>query len=131
MNASILTYLRDARCLDFIPSIIGIQTSLYRGPIYFDVYPNLTLSLKDRNLFVDVTLKVQIKGYNFLPGSDTIDVSYRIHYKGINTLCHNAILCSEPGKTVVIDSNCLATNVAIHRLIKWEEIDFPTDWSIP
>ena len=108
-----------------------IQTSLCHGPVYFDVYPNLTLSLKDRNLFEAISLKIQTQGYNYLPGSCSISVTYRIYYKVMNTLCPNAILRSEPGKTVVIDSNCLTTNVAIPRLIKWDEINFPTEWLLP
>jgi hypothetical protein len=43
-------------------------------------------------------------------------------------MCPNAILHSNPGKTVVIDSNCLTTNVAVPRLITWEEIEFPENW---
>ena len=132
LNASILAYLRDARCLDFIPSLMGIiQTSLCHGPVYFDVYPNLTLSLTDRNLFDAVTLKVQTQGYNYMQGSDTISVSYRIYFKVMNTLCPKAILRSDPGKTVVIESNSLTTNVAVPRLITWEEVDFPDEWKLP
>ena len=131
LNASILSYLRDARCLDFLPSLMGIiQTSLCHGPVYFNVYPNLTLSLTDRNLFEAVSLHIQTQGYNYLPGSETISVIYRIHYKVMNTLTPNAILRSEPGKTIVIDSNCLTTNIAIPKLIKWEEIDFPHEWVV-
>ena len=132
LNASILAFLRDGRCIDFIPSLMGIiQTSLCQGPVYFDIYPNLTLSLNDRNFFDPITLKIQTQGYNYLPGSSTISVTYRIYYKVMNTLCPNAILRSDPGKTVVIDSNCLTTNVAVPRLIKWEEIDFPKEWLLP
>jgi hypothetical protein len=107
-----------------------IQTSLCHGPVYFDTYPDLTLSFSDRNLFEAITLKLQTKGYNFLKGSNTIGVIYRIHYKVMNIICPNAILHSNPGKTVVIDSNCLNTNIAVPRLIKWEEIEFPDEWTI-
>ena len=48
----------------------------------------------------------------------------------MNTMCPNAILHSNPGKTVVIDSNCLTTNVAVPRLITWEEIQFPDNWTL-
>ena len=78
-------------------------------------------------MFEAVTSNIQTKGYNYLIGSDTLSVTYRIYYKVMNTLCPNAILRSKLGKTVVIDSNCLTTNVAIPRLIKWDEMDFPTD----
>jgi hypothetical protein len=132
LNSSILADLRDARCNDWKSSLMGIvQTSLCHGPVYFNVYPNLALSLKDRNLFEAVNLHIQTQGYNFLPGSETIAVIYRIHYKVINTMCPNAILRSDPGRTVVVESNLLTTNVAVPRLIDWEEVNFPTSWSIP
>ena len=59
-----------------------------------------------------------------MPGSETIVVIYRIHYKVMNTLCPNCILCIDPEKTIVIERNRLTTKVATPRLIKWEEIDF-------
>ena len=40
LNASLLTSLRDARCLDYIQSLMRVmQTSLCHGPVYFNVYP--------------------------------------------------------------------------------------------
>ena len=131
-NASLRAHLRDARCNDFKKSTMGIiKTSLCHGPVYFNVFPNLNLSLTDKNLFEAVTLQIQTHGYDFMPGSETIAVIYRIHYKVMNTLSPNCILRSDPGKTIVIESNRLTTKVATPRLIKWEEIDFPTHWRIP
>ena len=46
-------------------------------------------------------------------------------------MCPNAILHSDPAKTLVIDNNCLTTNIAVPRLIQWDEVQFPTDWTIP
>ena len=37
LNASILAFIRDGRCLEFKSSLMGvIQTSLCHGPVYFD-----------------------------------------------------------------------------------------------
>ena len=123
LNASILAYLRDGRCLNFKDSLMGIiQTSLCYGPVHFDVYPDFTLSLRDRNLFEAIILKIKTQGYEYLPGSDTIGVVFRIHYKVMNTLCPNAVLRGNPGKTVVIDSNYLTTKVVVPKLITWENV---------
>lgn len=131
LNASILASIRDARCLDFLPSLMGIaQTSLCHGPVYFNIFPNLNLSLTDRNLFDSITLDVQTQGYNFLPGSETINVIYRIHYKVMNTMCPNAILRNDPGKTTVIESNSMTTNIATPRQISWNEVNFPDQWNL-
>lgn len=131
LNASILASIRDARCLDFLPSLMGIaQTSLCYGPVYFNIFPNLNLSLTDKNLFDAVTLDIQTQGYNFLPGSETINVIYRIYYKVMNTMCPNAILRNDPGKTTVIESNSMTTNIATPRQISWSEINFPEQWNL-
>ena len=99
-----------------------IQISLCHGPIFFNVFPNLNLSFRDKFFFKAVTLQIRTHDYDFLPTSKIIIVIYRVHYIVMNTLCPNCVLRCEPGKTIVIDSNCLTT--AIPRLIKWEEVFF-------
>jgi hypothetical protein len=48
IDASVLLCLRDARFLKFKTSILGmIQSSVYAGPVYFDVFPNMSVSLND------------------------------------------------------------------------------------
>ncbi|XP_068636033.1 uncharacterized protein [Aristolochia californica] len=77
MNTCLQAILRDDRCLDWKPSLMGIvETSLSRGPVYFNVHPNLTLSLTDRNLLESLQLRILTQGYNFIPGTETIA---RIH----------------------------------------------------
>ncbi|KAF6139710.1 hypothetical protein GIB67_006658, partial [Kingdonia uniflora] len=51
--------------------------------------------------------------------------------KVMNTLCPRAILKSEPGTTVAVHSNCLTTNIAVNRLINWDELSIPTEWVLP
>ncbi|KAF6141073.1 hypothetical protein GIB67_006518 [Kingdonia uniflora] len=136
INFSILAYLRDERSREFQSSLMGIvQTSLCHGlchgPVYFDVYQNLTLSFTDKSLFDAISLRIQTQGYNFIHGAEVIAIIYRIHYKIMNTLCPRAILKSEPGKTIAVQSNCLTTNIAVNRLISWNEINIPTEWVLP
>ena len=57
INASVLLWLRDAKFLNFRISILGmIQSSLFNGPIHFDVFPNLTISLDDIKLLIFLML---------------------------------------------------------------------------
>ena len=50
-NACIQATLNDSRCLNWKQSIMGaVETSLCYSPVYFNVYPNLTLSLFDRTI---------------------------------------------------------------------------------
>ncbi|KAF6136259.1 hypothetical protein GIB67_042744 [Kingdonia uniflora] len=135
INSSILAYLRDEMSREFKSSLMGIiKTSLYHGPVYFDVYPNLTLSFTYRPIFDAISLRIQIQRYNFIPGAEVIAVIYRIHYKVMNTLCPRAIMKNEPdwntpGTTVAVHSNCLTTNIS--RIINWDELSIPTEWVLP
>ena len=59
INASVLMCLRDARFKNFSDSILGMITaSLYDGPIYFDCYPDISLTLDDPNIVKALTLNI-------------------------------------------------------------------------
>ena len=46
-----------------------IQSSLAHGLVYFDVYPNLVLSLSDIHILEALTLNVKTNGYNYIAGT--------------------------------------------------------------
>lgn len=59
LNTSILAALRDKRFKDFEDSLLGtIESSLCKGPISFDCYPNFTVSLNDENLLKSLVLQI-------------------------------------------------------------------------
>ena len=65
VNASVLLCLCDARFLEFKTSILGmIHSYVYAGPIHFDVFPNMYVSLDDINFLDALTLNIKTKGYN-------------------------------------------------------------------
>ena len=107
-----------------------VETSFCLGQIYFNVYPNLTLSLTDRNIGLACNLKILTTRYNFLPGSEMVAILYRIYYKVMNTLAPNIKHISNPsGFTTLIKSNKLDKESAKgQRLISWAEIDFLERW---
>jgi hypothetical protein len=81
INVSMLLCLRDARFINFRINILGmIQSSLFNGPIHFDVFPNLTLSLDDINILKALTLNVLTSGYDIEEGSKPLAIIYRIYY---------------------------------------------------
>jgi hypothetical protein len=81
IDASMLLCLRDARFLKFKTSILGmIQFSVYAGPIHFDVFPNLSVSLDDANFLKSLTLNIQTQGYDMEEGSRPLAIIYRIYY---------------------------------------------------
>ena len=84
----------------------AVETSLCYGPVYFNVYPNLTLSLTDRTIGEACNLKILTEGYNFLSGAETVAVIYRLYYKVMNTLAPNVKNISDPaGMTTIIESH--------------------------
>ena len=52
-----------------------METSLHKGLVYFNCYPNFALSLSDRNIMDALTLNVKTDGYYMKEGSDTINSS--------------------------------------------------------
>ena len=56
--------LRDYRFLEFNDSLLGIiESSLYNSPIYFNCYPNLTVSLHDKNILDSLAFQIQTHNY--------------------------------------------------------------------
>ncbi|KAF6154649.1 hypothetical protein GIB67_000533, partial [Kingdonia uniflora] len=84
-----------------------------------------------KSIFDAISLRIQTQGYDFIPGTEVIAVIYRIYYRVMNTLCPRAILKSKLGTTVAVHSNCLTTNIAVNRLINWNELRIPTEWVLP
>jgi hypothetical protein len=129
---SFIAALRDGRNLDWKKSLMGlIQSSLAHGPVYFNVYPNLQLSLSDINILEAVTLNVKTHGYNYIPGSEVICICYRIYYKPLYTLNPQCRLVDKPvNETILIETNFSQSNITTRRSIKWEEIPLPESWII-
>lgn len=84
---SFIAALRDGRNQNWKKSLVGtVQTSLAYGPVYFNVYPNLQISLNDENSLNTLILSIKLNGYDYLPGTEVICICYRIYYKVLYTL---------------------------------------------
>ena len=64
----------------------AVETSLSHGPVYFDIFPNLSVALSDVNLSKVLELRVLSHGYEYLPGSPSYAVLSRIYLKVLTTL---------------------------------------------
>jgi len=106
-----------------------VSTVAY-GPVYFNTQPNLQLSLTDVNILDALTLNVKTHGYNYAPGSELICLSYRIYFKLLSTLNPRCRLYDISNQTILVETNFARSKVTTRRLIKWEEIDFPTSWTL-
>ncbi|KAG4915104.1 hypothetical protein JHK87_052661 [Glycine soja] len=98
----VLMCLRDIKHNKFKDSLIGIvETSLGQGPIYFNCYPNKTVSLMDRNILDSLFLNIHFHGLDMKKGSIPTALIYRIWYKA---------------------------NVSFPRIIKWDEVTLLKKW---
>ncbi|GAV84490.1 LOW QUALITY PROTEIN: MP domain-containing protein, partial [Cephalotus follicularis] len=130
LNTSILACLRDARHLNFDDSLIGaIETSL-NGPIYFDGYPDLTISLTDKNILETLKINIKLHGYNMLPGSEIIAIIHHVHYKATNSICPKSLVNLLNGETTMMKCVTNDSNILIPQKIKWSDSNIPEDWSI-
>ena len=54
-----------------------VESSLYKGPIYFDCYPNFAVSLTDETVLQTLELDIETSGYNMLEGVQPLVIVYR------------------------------------------------------
>ncbi|KAG5599462.1 hypothetical protein H5410_030832 [Solanum commersonii] len=126
LTETFLAALRDARNLNFRQSLMGsIESIVAYGPVYFNTQPNLKLSLTDANILDALTLNVKTHGYNYAPRFELICLSYRIYFKLFSTLNPRCKLYDTSDQI-----NFAKSKVTTTRPIKWEEINFPTTWTL-
>ena len=97
--------LQDARFKVFSDSILGMITaSLYDDPVYFNYYPDISLTLDDPNIVKALTLNILTSGYNMEESSKPFALIYRIYYRLLGTqLNPGARINGEPAsKTMLI-----------------------------
>ncbi|KAG5589784.1 hypothetical protein H5410_040298 [Solanum commersonii] len=128
---SFIAALCDGRNHNWKKSLRGtIQTSLAYGPVYFNAYPNLQISLQDENSLSSLMLNVKLNGYDYMHGTEVVCICYRIYYKLLHTLNVMRKMIDFKNETILIKTNFGKSKVVTRRPIKWEEIDFPQEWFI-
>ena len=129
LNASILMCLREIRHNDFHDSLIGtVETSLGHGSVYFNCFPNKTVSLLDKNILDSLFLNIRLHGLNMKEVSIPATLLYRIQYKVMNTCNSRVLLKTTDRETTLFVTDMAKANVTIPRLIKRDEVDLPTSW---
>ncbi|XP_059454477.1 uncharacterized protein LOC132184753 [Corylus avellana] len=130
INVSVLLCLRDARFVDFRTSILGmIQSSLFNGPVHFDVFPNISLALVDIHILKALTLNILTSGYNIEEGRRPFAIIYRIYYKLMKTnLDSQAVIKNPSESTLLIQSSTQNASIKTSKMIRWDEIDLPNEW---
>ena len=130
LNTSILEVLRDAKFQNFQDSLLSsIESSLCSGPVSFDCYPNLTMSLKYRNILQSMILKIKTHNYNMLEGSILAALIFKIHYKAMfSAFSSKHKFQSQKGETLLLQTDIFRSNTVVPRAIQWKDVTLPKDW---
>lgn len=130
-NASIILCLRDNRVEKLEDSLIAlVESNLRDGPFYFNVFPNINLSLFSTITNV-LSVHVLVKGFDQLPkGCEPIVVTCRTCYKlNQNNFGPEALLESPVGKTVFFQTEILGdNNDVVQKVTMWDQVHLPSNW---
>jgi hypothetical protein len=106
-----------------------VESSLYNGPIYFDCYPNFSVSLKDKTVSKTLELDVETYGYNMHEGAQPLVIVYRIYYKLMKTTLEpQALMESQKGKTLLLQASTSDSHVKVPTQIEWRDVKLPNRW---
>ena len=106
-----------------------VESSLYKGPIYFDCYPNFAVSLTDETIWQTLELDVETSGYNMLEGAQPLVIVYRIYYKLMKTTLEPQALVESPKrKTLLLQTSTSDCHVNVPTQINWENVKLPNKW---
>jgi hypothetical protein len=130
LNTSILAVLRDARFQNFQYSLLSsIESSLCSGPVSFDCYPNITISLKDKNILQSMLLQIKTHNYDMLKGSIPVALIFKIHYKAMfSAFASKHKFQSKKGETLLLQTDLSRSNIVVPKAIQWKDISLPEDW---
>jgi hypothetical protein len=131
LNTSILAVFRDARFQNFQDSLLSsIESSLYSDPVSFDCYPNITVSLNDKNILQSMLLQIKTHNYDMLEGSILVALIFKIHYKAMfSAFASKHKFQSQKGETLLfLQTDLSHSNIVIPKAIQWKDESLPEDW---
>ncbi|KAH9696768.1 hypothetical protein KPL71_023320 [Citrus sinensis] len=130
LDTSILAVLRDGRFISFDDSLLSsIESSLCKGPISFDCYPNITLSLKDKNILKSMILQIKTHNYNMIEGSVPVALIFKISYKAmISAFSTQHKFQSKRDETLLLQTDLSKANTVIPKPIQWKDVNLPEEW---
>jgi hypothetical protein len=120
LNTSVFLGLRDGRFKIYQDALLGmVESSLYKGPIYFNCYPNFAISLTNKTVLQSLELDVETSGYNMLEGAQPLVIVYKIYYKLMKTTLEPQVLMeSSKGKTLLLQANTDDSHVNVPTQIE-------------
>jgi hypothetical protein len=132
LKAYVMLGLRDVRFLDWKDSLLGvIEAIMHDGPVYFDCYPDFTVSLSDPHILKALTLSIRTQGYRVLEGVQPLALIYRIYYKCTETNMNFQTINRSPrNQTMLIQSSQSNASIHVPRTINWTDIELPKEWTV-
>jgi hypothetical protein len=133
LDVAVLLCLRDIRHNRFHDSLLGtVESSLSHGPIFFNCFPDLTISLDDKNILDVLFLNVKLHGYDMKEGYVPITLVYRVQYKVMNSIRSNFLKtkCDKSGETTLFLTDETKANVIVPKTIQWSDITLPEKWAL-
>lgn len=132
LDVPTLLILRDARLLNFQNSLLAMaESNICNGPIYFNCYPNFTVSLFDKNILDTLTLTIKTQNLEIKQGTDPIVVIYRVLYKTMTTTIEpRSKLLSPKDETLIFEANTQHSRVNVPKKLKWNEITQNQKWKL-
>jgi hypothetical protein len=130
LNTSVFLGLRDGRFKIYEDALLGmVESSLYKGPIYFNCYPNFAVSLTDETVLQTLELNIETPSYNMLEGAQPLVIVYRIYYKLMRTTLEpQALMKSPKGKTLLLQASTSDSHTKVPTQINWKDVKLPNRW---
>ncbi|KAH9686636.1 hypothetical protein KPL70_014425 [Citrus sinensis] len=130
LDTSILVVLRDGRFISFDDSLLSsIESSLCKGPISFDCYPNITISLKDKNILKSMILQIKTHNYNMIKGFVPVALIFKISYKAmVSAFSMQHKFQSKRDETLLLQTDLSKANTVIQKPIQWKDVNLPEEW---
>ncbi|KAH9718016.1 hypothetical protein KPL71_022055 [Citrus sinensis] len=130
LDTSIIAVLRDGRFISFDDSLLSsIESSLCKGPISFDCYPNITISLKDKNILKSMILQIKTYNYHMIKGFIPVALIFKISYKAmISAFSTQHKYQSKRDETLLLQTDLSKANTVIPKPIQWKDVNLPEEW---
>ncbi|KAK2414332.1 hypothetical protein QL285_036935 [Trifolium repens] len=110
-----------------------LESNLNDGPVYFNCYPNYSMSLGDEVTSSSLVICVQHQNDNFTEGISNVDIITRITYKVTNVNYNYKSLRSTPrNETCIIEANLKKSSIITPKILTISELKekIPEEWII-
>ncbi|PIN09729.1 hypothetical protein CDL12_17687 [Handroanthus impetiginosus] len=103
-----------------------VESSLCDGPIYFECFPNSTVSLIDLNILHSLILNIKIEGFDVMKGTPNVALVYRLCYNVMNIVVPNIknnpeLIQQRKDETTLFITYLEKSNMLVPRTISWEQ----------